>query len=160
MPPMGTTYQSDVGRLRRAVLKHPRDAFGTAEAIDAQWKSLGFLARPDPLEAAREFDAFAGLLEKLGTDVLLLPPAEDVGLDSIYARDASAVTDAGVILCRMGKAARHGEPRAQGLAFREWGVPVLAAIEAEGRLEGGDVEGYVGGSGGLPDECGGHWTAP
>ncbi len=139
MPRMGSTYQSDVGRLLRAVVKHPRDALGGDEAIDAQWKALGYLGRPDPLLAAREYDAFARLLEDLGTELLFLPPADDVGLDSIYARDAAVVSDSGVILCSMGKEARRGEPSAQDLAYRNWGVPVLSGIDGEGRLEGGDV---------------------
>ena len=143
MPRMSTTYQSDVGRLLRAVVKHPRDVFGGDEAIDAQWKALGYLGRPDPLLATREYDAFTGLLEDLGTELLFLPPADDVGLDSVYARDASVVSDSGVILCSMGKEARRGEPLAHDLACRDWGVPVLSGIDGEGRLEGGDVVGGV-----------------
>ncbi|MEE8147069.1 MAG: hypothetical protein V3T24_05655, partial [Longimicrobiales bacterium] len=96
---MSTTYQSDVGRLRRAVLKHVRDAFVSDAAIDAQWKDLGYLKRPDLPAAAREYDAFVGLLEDLGVELLFLPRAEGVGLDSVYARDAAVVTDAGVIPC-------------------------------------------------------------
>ena len=36
--------------------------------------------------------------------------AEDVGLDSLYVRDASVVCDRGAILCSMGKEARRREP--------------------------------------------------
>ena len=139
MPPVSTTYQSDVGRLHRAVLKHPSVAFVSDDAVDAQWEALGYLSRPDPVVAARQFDVFVELLEQLGTEVLFLPEADDVGLDSIYARDAAVVTDAGVIACRMGKAARRGEPAAQRLAYGAWGVPVLSGIDGDGRLEGGDV---------------------
>ena len=39
-------------------------------------------------------------------------------LDSIYVRDASIVCERGVILCRMGKPQRAGEPEAQDGAFR------------------------------------------
>ena len=136
---MSTTYQSDVGRLRRAVLKHVRDAFVSDSAIDVQWTDLGYLGRPDLSVAAREYDAFVGLLEDLGVELLFLPPAEGVGLDSVYARDAAVVTDAGVIPCSMGKAVRRGEPMAQEGAYRTWGLPVLPAVAGEGRLEGGDV---------------------
>jgi N-dimethylarginine dimethylaminohydrolase len=62
-----------------------------------------------------------------------------VGLDSLYARDASIVCDRGVILCSMGKPLRAGEPEAQRLAFGTWGIPVAGRIEAPGTLEGGDV---------------------
>ncbi len=44
-----------------------------------------------------------------------------------------------MVLCRMGKPQRCGEPAAQGLAFREWGIPIAGAIEPPGTLEGGDV---------------------
>ena len=136
---MSTTYQSDVDRLRRAVVKHPRDVFAGPRGVEDQWRVLGYLGPPDSRLAATEFDVFVTLLEGLGVELLLLPKAEDVGLDSIYARDAAVVTDSGVILCRMGKKARSGEPHAQGLAYADWRVPVLGAIDGEGRLEGGDV---------------------
>ena len=136
---MSTTYRSEVGRLRRAVVKHVRDAFVSDDAIDAQWKDLGYRGRPDLPAAAREYDAFVTLLEDLGTELLFLPQAEGVGLDSVYARDASVVTNGGVIPCSMGKAARRGEPKVQEGAYRTWGLPVLPAVAGEGRLEGGDV---------------------
>ncbi len=136
---MSTTWQSDVGRLRRAVVKHPHDAVGGPESVEAQWEGLGYLASPDPSLAVEEFDVFSRLLEGLGVELLFLPQVEDVGMDSIYARDAALVTDAGVILCRMGKSARGGEPSAQALAYSQWGIPVLGSIGGEGRLEGGDV---------------------
>ncbi len=137
--PMNTTYQSDVGRLRRVALKHPRDAFVSGASIDAQWKALGYAGRPDLRAATREYDAFARLLEDLGSELLFLPGAEGVGLDSIYARDASVVTDRGVIPGSMGKAARTGEPMAQDAAYRAWGLARLAAVDGQGLLEGGDV---------------------
>ena len=66
-------------------------------------------------------------------------PAEDVGLDSIYVRDASVTCDRGVLLCRMGKDTRGAEPEAQGRFFRRLGLPALGAISGDGTLEGGDV---------------------
>src|SRR5437879_57547 len=39
--------QSDVGKLRRVAVKHARDAFGDAAAVDRQWRDLRYLARPD-----------------------------------------------------------------------------------------------------------------
>ena len=39
----------------------------------------------------------------------------------------------------MGKPLRAGEPAAQGVAFREWGIPIAGRIEPPGTLEGGDV---------------------
>jgi N-dimethylarginine dimethylaminohydrolase len=133
------TSQSEVGTLRHLVLKHPRDAFADQAAVDAQWRDLGFTARPDFDAAVREYDAFVETIARSGTRVDMLPPATGVTLDSIYVRDASVVCDRGVILCRMGKPQREGEPAAQEAFFRQSGVPVIGSIQPPGRLEGGDV---------------------
>jgi N-dimethylarginine dimethylaminohydrolase len=133
------TAQSDVGHLVLVAMKHPRDAFISQASIDAQWTRLNFLAPPDFLRACREFDALVRLLEDNGTRVELLPADPRTGLDSIYVRDASLATDAGVLFCRMGKPLRSGEPDAQRDAFAALGVTALGAIAPPGTLEGGDV---------------------
>lgn len=131
--------QSEVDPLMRVLLKHPVDAFPEGAALDAEWKALGYHRKPDPHAATEEYDAFAGILEDLGVQTHRLPAHSETGMDSVYTRDASLITDRGVILCNMGKPARSGEPEAQGEAFLDMGVPVLGRIEGEGRLEGGDV---------------------
>jgi N-dimethylarginine dimethylaminohydrolase len=136
---MTLTAQSEHGALARVVLKHPREAFHDAGRIAREWRSLNFTAPPDLARAIEEYEAFVGGLRTTGTEVHTLPDADGVGLDSIYVRDASIVTDRGVILCRMGKAAREGEPAAQEAAFRALGLTVLGTIRPPGRLEGGDV---------------------
>jgi N-dimethylarginine dimethylaminohydrolase len=124
--------------LEWVVLKHARDAFPPGEALEAQWREMGYKRRPDPSRASEEHDALSQLLTDLGVRVDLLPRNPDTGVDSIYVRDASIVTDRGVILCSMGKPGRRTEPKAQGDAFDGMGVPILGAIEEPGRLEGGD----------------------
>ena len=57
----------------------------------------------------------------------------------MYCRDAAIVTDAGVILCNMGKAQRMPEPEAERKAFEQLGVNILGTIESPGTIEGGDV---------------------
>ena len=136
---MTTTFHSEVGALRRVVVKHAREAFGDHTSIERQWKDLCYLGPPDYGRAVVEYDAFLGLLGDFGIEVQLLPASEDAGLDSLYTRDASVVTDRGVVLCSMGKAARAGEPDAQETAFREWGIPVVGRVGGDGRLEGGDL---------------------
>lgn len=120
-------------------LKHARDAFVDRNLIAAQWKGLGFVAPPDLGRAVAESDHFLERIRRLGGDPRLLPPAAGVGLDSIYTRDASVACPEGVILCRMGKPLRSGEPKAQQAAFEQAGVPIVGAIEPPGTLEGGDV---------------------
>ena len=132
------TLQSDVAPLRRVVLKHARDAFVGAARISEQWTALDWLAPPDFDAACRESDAFGALLESLGVAIEWLPAA-DVGLDSIYVRDAAVVCDAGAVLSRMGKRMRADEPVLLGGALAHVGAPVLGAIGPPGTLEGGDA---------------------
>lgn len=136
---MQTTAQSDVGQIRRLVLKHVRDAFIDDGRIDRQWRQLNYYGRPDLGRAIAEYDRFAGLLKDLGADVTFLPKDEAVTMDSLYPRDAAIPSDKGVILCSMGKVDRRTEPAAMAALLRELGVPIAGAISGGGRLEGGDV---------------------
>jgi N-dimethylarginine dimethylaminohydrolase len=131
-------YQSEVAPLKRILMKHPRDAFFSQARIAEQWQALGYSGPPDFDAACREADALAALLERLGATVDWMP-ANDVGLDSVYARDASLVSNAGMILARMGKGPRSAEPEAVGREYPELGMHVLGSIEQPGTLEGGDV---------------------
>jgi N-dimethylarginine dimethylaminohydrolase len=121
------------------LLKRPEEAFVSQRAVDGQWESLHYTARPVFEDAIREHDRFSALLEGLGIEVHYLPRNDSVGLDSVYVRDASIVCDQGVVVCRMGKDVRGTEPEVQQAFFRELGWPIAGAIHAEGRLEGGDV---------------------
>src|SRR5690348_15852868 len=131
--------QSDVGRLRRVLVKHARDAFGDAASVERQWRDLRYLAPPDVPAAIAEYDRFLALLEAAGVEPLRLPSERTVGLDSLFARDVSVVCDRGVILCRMGKPQRLTETAAQEDAFNAAGIPIRGRIRGDGTLEGGDV---------------------
>ena len=136
---MATSTLAEAGRLERVVVKHPREAFVSDEACAAQWKSLDFSAAPALARAAEEYEAFLRILQDAGAQVDFLPADERTNLDSIYARDASIVCSRGIILGRMGKRLRAGEPAAQKAAFRRLGVPIAGEITEPGCLEGGDV---------------------
>lgn len=131
--------QTEVGPLKRVFVKRPREAFPPEDVLSSQWKELGYRRKPDPSRASDEHDALVALLERLGARVHLLPSHPDTGLDSLYVRDASVLTDDGVIICNMGKRARSGEPGAQEETFLREGIPVLGKISGDGRLEGGDL---------------------
>ena len=133
------TAQSEVGTITRLVVKHVRDAFQGPEAIAAEWRALNFTAAPDFARAIDQYDAFLELLRSSDCEIVMLPKADGVGLDSTYVRDASVVFDRGVILCNMGKLQREGEPAAQEAALRSLEYPILGSIQPPGRLEGGDV---------------------
>ena len=130
---------SETRALTSVVVKHARDAFGDPVSIERQWRDLNFTSAPDLARAIDESDAFLEILRSAGARVLSLPAGSGVGLDALYARDASIVTPTGVVLCRMGKPQRGGEPAAQGEAFQQWGIHVAGVIEPPGTLEGGDV---------------------
>ena len=134
-----STCHSEYGTLESVIIKSAQNAFESQEAIDQQWQSLNYLGKPDWNSALDESAAFEKALQATGANTLTLPIADQVGLDSIYCRDASIATDFGMILCRMGKGARDGEPEAQAAFFESMDIPVLGRIESPGTLEGGDV---------------------
>ncbi len=125
--------------LDSLVVKHARDAFASQARCDAEWRALNFTAAPSFDRAVGEYDAFLACVTRANPRVELLPHEERVGLDSIYVRDASIATPRGMILCRMGKAARQGEPTVHGGQFRARAIPVMGVIQPPGELEGGDV---------------------
>ena len=57
----------------------------------------------------------------------------------MYCRDVSIATDAGMIICTMGKEARKPEALAQKMRFIKQGTPILGEILAPGKVEGGDA---------------------
>lgn len=130
---------SMVGRLRRVLLKHPREAFVDAQPIEAQWRGLGFLGPPDLETAVVEYDRFVALLKSEGIEALFLPRDDETGLDSLYTHDPVFIFGRGAVRCRPGKDSRRGEPAAAEKFLKEAGVPILGGIEGQGRLEGGDI---------------------
>jgi N-dimethylarginine dimethylaminohydrolase len=134
-----TPVLSEVDRLTRVAVKHPRDAFIDDATIARQWQDLRFTAPPDLARASSEHDRFVEALRTAGATVHLLPRDETTTLDSIYVRDASIVCGRGLILCRMGKPQRAAEPAAQERALDGRHMPVCGRIEPPGRVEGGDV---------------------
>jgi N-dimethylarginine dimethylaminohydrolase len=120
------------------LLKHAREAFVSQDRIDAQWRDLGYTHRPEFNRACIESDGFAALLESLGVAVEWMPD-HDAGMDSLYTRDASLVTDVGAITARMGKPARRSEPADHAAALAALGLSIAGRIDEPGTLEGGDV---------------------
>lgn len=126
-------------RLARVALCPPRCAFGSPARIAREWRALNFTAPPDLARAEAQYAVFVELVSSGGASVDEVPPEPGLTLDALYARDASVLTPRGIVLARMGKPAREQEPAAQRRAFEALGLQVAGAIEAPGRLEGGDV---------------------
>ncbi len=131
--------QSMVAPVKRMLMKHPREAFGSQANIDAQWEELVYLGRPDFKKALGEYDKFTDILSRFGMEIEYLPKDEETRLDSLYAHDPVIVANGGAILGNMGKAARAQEPEAAGRFLEKMGVPTLGRITGKGHMEGGDV---------------------
>jgi N-dimethylarginine dimethylaminohydrolase len=130
---------SEVAPIRRLLLKHVREAWGGRESVRSQWRALGYTAEPDLGRACDEYDRFVEFLRRFVPEIHFLPADDRTGLDSIYVRDAACLSPRGIVLGRMGKALRRGEPRAVGEACAKAGWAVLGEIREPGTLEGGDV---------------------
>lgn len=131
--------QSMTAPLRRVIVKRPEEAFRDDRRIDAQWKELNYLGRPDLQRASEEHLRFTQVLRDAGAEVLLLPADDRTGLDSMYTHDAGIVTSEGAVLFQTGKLARRGEGIAMADAMRGWDIPVLGVVSGEGLAEGGDM---------------------
>ena len=131
--------QNEFGRLKEVYIKNINDGFIDQDSIDEQWKDLNYLFRPDFEQALKEYEGFESILKSYAIDVNSFSKDGRTGMDSIYCRDASIVTDHGVVLCNMGKGARIREPQAQGDYFLNQGMNILGSIESPGLIEGGDT---------------------
>ena len=136
---MKISYQSDVGKIQRIVVKHARDAFVSQEIIGNQWRGLYYQLPPDFVQATDEYETFVNLLSGFNIELHFLSKDKNTGLDSIYPRDASIVCDKGIILCNMGKAARKTEPASQEKDYQKLDLAICGTISGNGRIEGGDV---------------------
>jgi N-dimethylarginine dimethylaminohydrolase len=130
---------SESGKLKSVYIKKAAAAFIDDAHIAKHWEALNYLGKPDSTKALQEYDAFEQILKDHGAELLYLPKDETVNMDSIYCRDAAIATDAGMIICNMGKEGRINEPSAEQRAFEANGIRVLGVITAPGTLEGGDV---------------------
>lgn len=136
---MRATCHSEYGKLKSIFIKPVAAAFVNDQHIDAHWKALNFLSKPDFVKSKVEYSAFEKLIANTGASVYHLEQDSTVTMDSIYCRDAAIATDFGMIILNMGKTARKPEPSAQEQSFRKLNIPVFGVIHAPGTLEGGDV---------------------
>ena len=136
---MKITCQSEVGALHTIFIKHAKDALINDKIIDKEWEILNFTERPDLAKAIAEYNAFELFIKNTGADIHYLAQNKSVTMDSMYCRDAAIATDAGMIICNMGKERRKPEPLAEKQAFIANNIPILGEIKGRGTVEGGDV---------------------
>jgi N-dimethylarginine dimethylaminohydrolase len=115
--------------LRRVLVRQPpTDVSG--------WRELGWRAEPDATRLAVEHEAFCGLLEAAGAEVVVAPSA---GLDAIYAFDPVLVAERGAVMLRPGKELRREEPASLRPTLAAAEVPVAGELEQPALVEGGDL---------------------
>jgi arginine deiminase len=131
--------QSMVDELKYVIVKHPRQSHIDQARVDAQWRSLFYLDRPDLGRVLAEYGQLLDLLSGFGMEIGSLPQHDKVGMDSIYTHDPLVMSERGAILCNMGKDARRPEADAFADYLTGVGIPMLGRIESPGTLEGGDV---------------------
>lgn len=122
------------GQLRRVVVRRPDATFGAADPT--VWH---YTDRPDLDAALREHDALVSIVGSRGAEIIYHDEPLPNHADAIFTHDPVLVTDAGVILLRMGKALRRGEEEAIGAALERAGVPILARLDGNALAEGGDL---------------------
>lgn len=125
--------QSMVAPLRR-VLVFPPVAPGPAFSHEA----FGYPRQPDHEEAAAEHAALRRILAEAGCAVLVGEIDSPALQDAIFPFDPAIITDAGAILCRMGKPLREPEVALAAATLADLGIPIVGRIEPPGLLEGGD----------------------
>lgn len=127
------------GSLRKVAIRDAATAFEGDAKIDAEWRDLNYHSRPDIKLATGEYARFEELLRASGAELIKLPAAEGLTLDSIYTHDALVVTPRGLVKPRMGKPQRRREAEVNGAALERLGFPIAGEITGSGKLEGGDL---------------------
>jgi N-dimethylarginine dimethylaminohydrolase len=122
-----------VAPLRRVLVYPP-----VPPADDISWEAFGYLGPLNHERAVEEHAAFCRLLAEAGCEVVLGELCNAALQDGIFAFDPVITTEAGAILCRMGKALREAEATQAEQTMADLGIPIAGRITAPGTLEGGD----------------------
>lgn len=129
---------NEYSALGQVAVRTPKNAFVNQQKLTTEWESLRFHAMPDMEEAHREFDQFRKILLGCGAEVIDLPAADELTIDSIYPRDSILICPRGLIICNMGRATRTPEARINAGCYESYGHQIVGEIVAPGILEGGD----------------------
>ncbi|MEX0924204.1 MAG: arginine deiminase family protein [Rhodovibrionaceae bacterium] len=125
--------------LKKVALRHVKDAFLGPDKLAAEWQQLNYHRQPDFAAALAEYDAFAEILESAGAEIVWLPGNETLTLDSIYVRDATALTPLGFVPCPLGKDARRPEAEIAAAHYAGEALAQAGSLPEGARLEGGDM---------------------
>ena len=79
---------NEYSALGQVAVRTPKNAFVNQQKLSTEWESLRFHEMPDMEEAHREFDQFRKILLDCGAEIIDLPSADGLTIDSIYPRDS------------------------------------------------------------------------
>ena len=131
---------NEYSALKKVGLRHIEEAFVNAAKVEAEWRDLNYHAMPDLDAAWAEYETFAKLVaEEGGAEIVWLPRSDALTLDSIYVRDATALTPRGVVPCPLGKPQRRPEAEIAAAHYAATGHPLAGALQEGAKLEGGDM---------------------
>ena len=136
---MKVTRHSEYLKLASVYLKSAKNSFLSEEELSEHWETLQYLSKPNFKKSLEEYAAFQTFFREKNISTCFFPINKKTKIDSIYCRDASIVTDFGIIICNMGKQGRIHEPYAQLEAYKMNNINILGEIKFPGTLEGGDV---------------------
>ncbi|HET8631116.1 MAG TPA: arginine deiminase family protein [Thermomicrobiales bacterium] len=125
--------QSAVAPLRRVLLYPP-----VAPDAGVSWEAFAYQHPIDAALAEREHAALRRLLAGSGVEIVAGEIGDPALQDAIFGFDPVIITDAGAILCRMGKPLREAEVALMERTLGALGVPIAGRIVAPGTVEGGD----------------------
>lgn len=126
----------EYSKIAQVAVRHAKNAFVSDEKLASEWQALRFHDRPDMEASMAEYEGFLALLDC--DEVIELPAADTLTIDSIYTRDSILVSPKGLIVCNMGRASRTPEAAANAAIYAQLGHTVAGQITSPGTLEGGD----------------------
>ena len=129
---------NEYSSIKQVAVRHSKDAFVSQEKLSAEWSLLRFHSMPLIDQSNYEFDLFRQILSDSGAEIIDLPPADSLTIDSIYPRDNILVSPKGLILCNMGRATRTPEAAVNMSVYKSLGYKIAGEIISPGTLEGGD----------------------
>ena len=122
--------RSETAALRRVVTATPTTV---GDFAGAGWRT------PDAGLLLQQHVAFRELLSRLGVDVVNAPAHEGL-VDYTFVHDSCFVVGSGFVELNMRKPARSPEPPVlAGFLRDEVGVPQIATISGDARVDGGDM---------------------
>lgn len=119
--------------LRRVLVYPP-----VAPDDTVSWQAFGYFHPIDQVQAIAEHAAFRQVIAAAGAEVIVGELETPALQDGIFPFDPVIMTDAGAILCAMGKPLRAREVALMEATLRDLGIPITGRIAAPGTVEGGD----------------------